>query len=125
MVSVRAKTMGSETDAKIPVKVVCEIIKFFRLSLESIAATCSALFDLILLFGLTENNVRCVNIKDEFNFHRFSERRICMFSRLVIALGMSALLAVGLNNLDMAKLKTAAQDKFDRVELSVLDITIA
>ena len=44
-----------------------------------------------------------------------------MFSRLVIALGMSALLAAGLNNLDMEKLKTAAQDKFDRVELSVLD----
>ena len=44
-----------------------------------------------------------------------------MFSRLVIALGMSALLAAGLNNLDMGKLKTATQDKFDRVELSVLD----
>ena len=47
-----------------------------------------------------------------------------MFSRLVIALGMSALLAAGLNNLDMAKLKTAAQDKFYRVELSVLDSAI-
>ena len=48
-----------------------------------------------------------------------------MFSRLVIALGMSALLAAGLNNLDMGKLKIAAQDNFDRVKLSVLDITIA
>lgn len=38
-----------------------------------------------------------------------------MFSRLVIALGISALLAAGLNNLDMGKLKTVAQDKFDRV----------
>ena len=77
------------------------------------------------LFLLTENNVRCAKIKDELIFRRFSERRICMFSRLVIALGMSALLAAGLNNLDMGKLKIAAQDNFDRVKLSVLDITIA
>ena len=47
-----------------------------------------------------------------------------MFSRLVIALGVSALLTAGLNNLDMGKLKAAAQDKFDRVELSVLDSAI-
>ena len=44
-----------------------------------------------------------------------------MFSRFVIALGVSALLAAGLNNLDIGKLKNTAQEKFDAAELSVLD----